>query len=331
MRVLVVGTGSIGRRHMENLRRLGAVVAAYSERASQGQPIELPSGVERVDDFDTALASGFDAVVVANRTDLHVPTALSALSRCRGVFIEKPLSLSLDGVQELVKFSVGGAVIEAGFMLRMHPNLRWISGALRRFELGELFYARAVVGQWLPDWRPGTDYRQSYSAKRGQGGGVILDLIHEIDVMRWLLGEVSDVSAMTSQAQSLCIETESVAQVGMRFESGVLAQVSLDYVRPGYARTLEVVGAKGVYSWDYVSGVVTWSGSDNSSVVVHRVPLEFERNTMFLEHMAHFLHRLQGTADAPVSSIDDSVGALRIALAAHKAAELRRNVHPADI
>ena len=291
MKVLVVGTGSIGKRHIGNLLELGAKVQSFSYRPDAQT---LDPRVTRVPDLAAALASDVHAVVVANRTDQHMDVALQAARAGKHLFLEKPLAASMAGVGELVAtVQRKGLVVEAGFMLHSHPNLLWIREQLAQGLLGEIWHMRAAVGQWLPDWRPGTDHRQGYGAFKALGGGVTFDLIHELDLVQWLLGPVADVTAMMRQAAALEIETEAVAQIGLRLASGALAQVHLDYLRPGYGREMEIVGRQGVLRWDYVQGVVTLEAAGQAPREVHRVPEGFVRNHLFLTHMRHFLQRLQ--------------------------------------
>lgn len=332
MKVLVVGTGSIGRRHISNLMHLGAEVAAFSYRAAEGMPCSSHVGMRLVENLQDAMQEDFDGVVVANRTDLHIDVALQAARHKKGIFIEKPLSVCLAGCDELQALTESHAlVVEAGFMLRFHPNLVWIKQYLADGVLGELMHLRASVGQWLPDWRPETDHRTGYGAFKKTGGGVIFDLIHELDMVHWLAGKVVDVTAMTRYVESLGIETEAIAQIGLRLESGALAQIHLDYVRPGYGRTLEIVGTLGLLSWDYTIGTVSLSRADGSSDVVHRVPSGFTRNTMFRAHMGHFLRRLSVPELQPSSSLEDGINAIQIALACHRSANERRCIRPEKI
>jgi predicted dehydrogenase len=332
-KVLVVGTGSVGRRHIANLLALNADITAYSYRRDPNPELRaLSDRIRIVTRLEDARTLPIDAVVVANTTDRHIDVALDSARLNRHLFIEKPLSNSLQGVQELARVvSDHGLAVETGFMLRLHPNVRFIKEFLESGALGTVSFLRAVVGQHLPNWRPGVNYRDSYSAKRSQGGGVILDLVHELDLVRWLLGDVEDVAAMVSRCESLEIETEAVAQIVMRLQSGVLAQVHLDYVRPGYARALEIVGTQGTLFWDYVGGTVSLTGDDGVPARVHQVPDGFERNDMFKRHMEKFvLQVLTGMRD-PVSSMEDGIQALRIALACHRSAPERRFVRPDEM
>lgn len=332
MRVLVAGTGSVGQRHIANLCRLGCEVVAYSYRGRVPEIKGLSTPVSVVTDMEEGWGKRPDALVVANSTEQHLEVALEAARRGIHLYIEKPLSTSLERAGELTGLvQANELVVEAGFMLRFHPNLVWMKDFLASGQLGELMYLRAAVGQWLPDWRPGTDYRLGYSADPGKGGGVIFDLIHELDLVNWLGGRVVDVSAMARDTRLLEIQSEAIAQIGLRLESTALAQVHLDYVRPGYGRTLEIVGHRGVLHWDYSQGTVTLGESDGSVRVVHSCPSGFDRNAMFLMATAHFLRRISDSSVPPVSSLEDGIESLRVALACHRSASERRNIRPDEI
>ncbi len=332
MKILVVGTGSIGQRHCRNLVALGQDVWAFSYRAGNGQStVALPDGVKRCESIDRGSLQQFDAVVVANNTHLHVEVAEQVAKLGIALFIEKPLSASMQGVDALIAtVNQQACVVEAGFMLRFQPNLRWIKQALEQGIIGDIACLRATVGQWLPDWRPDTDHRQGYGAKRGQGG-VILDLIHELDVIQWLAGPVECVAAMRRHWDALDIETEAIAQMGLTLKSGALAQVHVDYVRPVYQRNLEIVGSSGILQWDDTAGTVMLSRPGQAAECVHQVDEDFARNQMFVDHMRYFLARIDDPQLPAASSLTDSEQALRVAMAAHQSAATRQYVHPADI
>ena len=329
MKLLVVGTGSIGKRHIKNLLELGVEVLSFSYLPNAQ---ELDPRVTRVSHLEVFLESDIDAVVIANRTDQHIDVALQAARAGKHFFLEKPLAASMVGVSELVTtVKQKCLVVEAGFMLHSHPNLLWIREHLAQGLLGEIWHMRAAVGQWLPDWRPGTDHRQGYGAFKIHGGGVTFDLIHELDLVQWLLGPVDDVTAMMRNAAALEIETEAVAQISLQLASGALAQVHLDYLRPGYGREMEIVGRQGVLRWDYVQGVVTLEETGQLPRVVHRVPVGFVRNHLFLDHMRYFLQRLRSPTLPASSPIEGAAAVLRVALAAHRSAQQRKHVCPLDL
>jgi len=330
MRVLVVGAGSIGMRHIRNLLSLGVEVLVYRYRTSLAEDLTKEFNVRVYQTLEEALDSKPEAVVVCNRTDQHLAVAIGAAERGLHLFIEKPLSHSLEGIDRL-SFLVGEnqLVVEGGCMMRFHPNLVWIQNALREGFLGDVYFARVVVGQYLPDWRSDKDYRLSYSARIEQGGGVVFDLIHELDYLTWWFGDVEDVAAILRHISNLEITSEDVAQILLLFRCGVMAEVHMDYLRPQYYRSAEVVGSRGMLTWDGVAGTVTLKQAQGEEVV-HEVPKDFERNTMFVNHMRHFLARLSGLKDAAVS-FQESIHVQQIALAAHRSSENRTFIKPASL
>ena len=170
----------------------------------------------------------------------------------------------------------------------------WIEQALGSGAIGEVYTARSTVGQYLPDWRPDRDYRETYSAIKEWGGGVILDLTHELDYLVWWFGRVSDVAANAGRLSKLELDVEDVAQMLLKFETGVLAQVHLDYLRKRFHRSVEVVGSEGTLRWEYNTGSVHLL-KEETETLVHQVPADFDRNDMFLDHMRSFLRRISGT------------------------------------
>lgn len=331
-RALVVGTGSIGSRHIENLLSLGAEVSAVSMRRGRAAEVAGQYGIKTFEDLSEALETELDAVIVANRTDEHVATALLALEKGLHVFIEKPLSNTMDGVSELRDRALGkGLTVEIGYMMRFHPNFIQIKRLLSERAVGKVYFARAFVGQYLPDWRKGVDYRRSYSAKIEHGGGVVFDLSHELDYLSLLFGDVTDVYATLGRVSGLDIETEDLAQILLNFEDGVSAHVQMDYLSPVYRRGLEIVGSEGIISWDYPRGQVALKKGDGSEKV-YRCPEGFERNSMFTLQMKGFLKATGSDGKGEVSvGIDAAIKVLKVALAVHASATSRSAICPEDI
>lgn len=331
LKVLVVGTGSIGTRHIKNLLALKTSVSAYSYRGERGKGLSKKHGIRFFPSLESAFDSEPDAVIISNRTDQHMETAIAAAERGIHIYLEKPLSNNMNGIDDLKRLrELKSLVIEVGCMMRFHPGLRSIKELLEKNGIGKPYFARACVGQYLPDWRPEQDYHHSYSAKSDQGGGVLFDLIHELDYLYWWFGPVSDVSAFLDHVSDLEIETEDVAQVLLRFGNGLVAQVEMDYLRPFYRRDCEVVGSKGILSWDYNSGKVTLKTKEASDAQVFDQPASFERNTMFVDHMKHFLNRIKNGGN-PAVGLEDGINVLKVTLAAHKASENRRAFRPSEI
>lgn len=326
VKYIIVGLGSIGRRHLKNLAAVGESEFIAVTRGTCPLPTdELPSyKIER--DIESALRHQPDAVLICNPTALHLPTAKQAVEAGCHVFLEKPISHNLDGMeafQQLVKEK--NARIQVGFQFRYHPILQQIRDLVTAETIGKVISAHVHWGEFLPGWHPWEDYKESYSARADLGGGVVLTLCHPFDYLRMLLGEVESVYAMTSSRSNLNIETEDVAFANLRFQSGALGMVYLDYVERPPQHNLLIVGDRGKIVWDNVDGAAVVYGEKGEVIQELRPAADFERNSMFIEEMKDFVAMVKDN-QTPACTLDDGIQALKIALAVKASANQRKEI-----
>ena len=319
MRFLIAGFGSIGRRHLRNLLELGErdIVLLRSQKSTL--PTDEISEFPVETDLEKALAHKPDAVIIANPTALHLQVAIpAALAGC-SILMEKPLSNSLEGLLDLQKaLESGGSRCLVGYQYRFHPGLRKIKEWLNADALGRLTSAQCLWGEYLPDWHPWEDYRQSYAARADLGGGVVNTLSHPFDYIRWLLGEVASLYALTSVA-GLYLDVEDTAEITMRMESLVPVSLHLDYLRrPGLHR-LELVGTQGSVTWVNGQTSVGLYHAEENTTEVFTYPPGFERNTLFLDELRHFF-RVVRNEETPICSLEDGMAAQRLTAAVHASA-----------
>lgn len=322
---LVIGCGSIGRRHMRNLRTLGVSnISAFDTQAGRRAEVADSLGVETIDDLAVAWTRKPGVCLVTAPTSLHTQLAVAAAEQSCHLFIEKPLSHSWENVEALLGVvAKRNLVTLVGCNLRFHPGLHTVKNLMAENAVGRVIAARVEVGQYLPDWHPWEDYRRSYSARRELGGGVILDAIHEIDYIRWLLGEVADVVCCAGKLSGLEIDTEDTAAILLRFKNGAFGEVHLDYIQRAYSRSCRIIGDEGTIEWDYTAGAVRHYSAHTKRWAVFADPDGWEANQMYMDEMAHFLRCLEG-AEAPESSVFEAAEVLKIALAAKSSAAERR-------
>jgi len=323
MIVMIAGLGSIGRRHLRNLKTLGVNdILLYRTRLSTLSEDEL-AGLPVFTDLGEALAQKPDGVVVSNPSSEHMKVAIpAALAGCH-LLIEKPLSTDLDEIGNLRKaVEATGARALAGFHFRHHPVLKRIKKLLESGEIGTVLSAKAHWGEYLPGWHPWEDYRQSYAARKDLGGGVVNTLSHPLDYLRWLAGEVRGVSALTGRVSSLEIDVEDNAEITLAFESGAFGTVHLDYYQRPATHTLAITCSKGRVTWDNATGSADVYFDDDGSWQRFEPADDFERNALFLEEMRHFLAVCRGD-EAPVCTLEDGFAAQAIASAAHESSASR--------
>jgi predicted dehydrogenase len=266
-----------------------------------------------------ALAARPDIMIVSNPTAYHLQVALPAAQAGCNLFIEKPLSNSWEGVEELLSIVQKQHLLAmVGFDLRFDPGLCKVKALLEAGCIGHVIAIQAQVGQYLPDWRSSEDYRQGMSAHAEKGGGVILDLIHELDYTSWLIGPVSQVTCFAEKVSSLEIDTEDTAAILLRFENGAIGTVHLDYIQRVPSRTCRVIGEEGTILWDYYTQKVRWY-EIRKDTWQEFAWAGFQRNDRFVAEMRHVLVCLQGHEQPKVDVILGS-RVLKLALAAKESA-----------
>ena len=272
-RVLVVGAGSIGARHARILHGLGVRVDVVDADGARAAAVAAEVGGTAQP--NAALGGGgYDAVVVASPTSMHVMHGVAALAGSSKVFIEKPLGLDRDSVAALLRSGAdqsgadqGGADrIMVGYNLRLHaPNERLVS-LVQGGAIGSVVAARLWFGSYLPDWRPNVDYRQTYSARSDLGGGVLFDAIHELDLALWLMGPDLVVhSAVVAQLGDLEIDVEDTVRALLTTPEGVPVSIEVDYLSRGYRRGIEVIGSLGSVRLDWSRNVIELETSNGVS------------------------------------------------------------------
>jgi predicted dehydrogenase len=259
LRVLVRGTGSIGARHLRVLSKLGVgEIFAWPVRRNAlfGERPDIPSEAILVDALpDTDL----DLVIIATDTARHVDDTLEALASCpRSILLEKPAAARAEDATDLLVHPQATR-ISVSAPLRFHDGLVALSGLLP--ELGTIGSACVRSQSWLPDWRPARDYRQSYSASATEGG-VLRDLVHDIDYPTWLFGRPARLAGALGYGL-LGIEAEEAADVTWIADAPtgpIEVSLRLDYITRGKTRSIRVTGTHGVAEWDIVRNTVSLTG-----------------------------------------------------------------------
>jgi predicted dehydrogenase len=323
VRVLVVGLGSIGRRHLSNVRSLlpDAHVTVWRHARTPGAD-QAPTDADRiVHTLEEALSPRPDIAILASPSSTHVRTATALAAAGIHMLVEKPLSDTLDGVDDLIdECARQRVVLMVGYHLRFNPSLTCLHRAIADGAIGRVIGLRAEVGQYLPDWRPGTDYRQGVSARRDLGGGVVLELSHELDYMRWLGGEIQSVNAETGKLGGFDIDVEDTAEIVLGFANGAIGSVHMDMVQRSATRTCRVIGADGTLEWDGLGGHTRlFSAADPTWTDLYG-PSSAGVDDMYVEELAHFVRCVVDGAEVPV---DGAAGReiLELALAAKRSAE----------
>jgi len=331
-RCLFVGLGGIGQRHLRNLRALlgdSVEVAAYRVRGERqtlddnlqvvpGVDLEHKYGVSVCSDLSQALADRPDVVFITNPSSLHVPVALEAARHGCHLFIEKPLSHSLEQVSELTALCDEKKLVTCvAYQLRYHPGFLRLRERLQAGAVGKLLSVRAEVGEYLPGFHPYEDYRRMYASKSALGGGVTLSQIHEIDYLCALFGAPRRVFSMGGHVSSLEVDVDDVSVSLLEFardDGGPLfVELHQDFVQRPAQRSVTVIGERGKLTWS-LSGR-SFEHCDESGKSLERVSYaSFQRNQAFLDELANFFGCvIRGEPCTP--SLRDGALSLEVAVA----------------
>ena len=342
MKFLIAGLGSIGRRHFRNLIALGEKDIVLLRTRKATLPDDELAGYPVETDLNESLKMHTpDAVIVANPTSMHLDVAIPAAEAGCHLLLEKPVSHSLERLDILQNAAQKrGSRILVGFQFRYHPNLNKARELIQSQILGKILTVHAHWGEYLPQWHPWEDYRQSYAARADLGGGVIVTLTHPLDYLRYLLGEVESLWSFHGHISPLELDVEDAAEIGLKFAGGAVGGVHVNYFQRPPVHRLEIVGTEGTLRWDNADGILhlykipasfgSFSDSPPAPVIESFSPPEgFERNQLFVAQTRHFLDVVREEAE-PVCRLEDGVMALRLALAAYESQKTERIVKVSD-
>lgn len=251
-RILIIGFGSIGRRHTKNLcTKYPDADFMFLRHQKNTDPLIEALGGKVTDNIDDALKFKPQMTVLATPSAAHMALLPTLIMSGLNLLVEKPIVTDIADYRQIKELIVvaPAATRMSGFNFRYLPSLIKAKEIIASSELGNIVRASLIAGQWLPDWRE-ADYRSVYSASRERGGGVEFDLVHEIDVAHWFFGKLDLIAACCDQLSSLNIESNDVATMILRKPSGPIVHISLDYVSRKRIRSYEIVGDKGTLFWD---------------------------------------------------------------------------------
>jgi len=316
MKFLIAGLGSIGRRHMRNLLALGEKDIVLYRTRKATMPEEDLAGFPQETDLQAALEKHKpDAIIVSNPTSLHLDVAIPAAEAGCSLLLEKPLSHSMDRIDELESaLKKGGGRVVVGFQFRFHPGLVKAKQLISAGEIGRVISAHVHFGEYLPAWHPWEDYRQGYAARADMGGGVVLTQCHSLDYLPWLVGKVESVWGFTAKLSDLEVDVEDTAKIGLRFENGALGSIHLDYNQQPPAHYFEVIGTKGSLQWNLADGatrIYRAVEAEKKAWDVYQPDPAFERNVMFMDEMKHFIAVARGEVESSCP-LEDGIKAQRL-------------------
>ena len=320
MHFLIIGVGSIGERHLKNFLRVDAVRCSIAEPHERRQRVADENKVEKAyADYRDADLSGFDGVVICAPAHLHVRMALDIVKAGTHVLTEKPLSVSLDGVDDLKRLrDEKGVVISVAFPLRSNPLTRELKQVVDSNRLGSVRFVNYYAGQYWPDCR--RDYPPQYAQSRDTGGGAIPDhLVHHANHLEWVLGPVEAVSAHHWRKVLDDIATEDLALVTLRFKSGAIGHLGTCLFQKDMTMRLQIAADRGTLRLEDDDKTIQIFDADQGRWTPGKEQM-IDRDDIFVSQARHFIDCIEGRA-RPRCTVEEAEATLRTVLAALESAD----------
>ena len=329
MLFLIVGYGSIGRRHARNVERLGHQVVLL--RHSKQRPNS--AGFREYFSLSDALGTEtvIDGVIICNPTSEHAQTVETAIEFNLPFLVEKPLTDNLNSaiaVRDLIRKNEFRKY-DIAFNLRQYPILKYIKGYLP--QLGKVFSVRVDAGYYLPFWRPDDDYRNTTSAQKALGGGVHKEMVHEIDYVLWLFGVPDRLMGYVGKISDLEIDTEDICSAILLYDSGIVVELHLDYLSHKYRRGLQIICETGTLEWSFPEGeIVYYSKDHHNRQTLFSLDESYDFNETYLMEIEKFVRIIHGNS-GPTVDADDAFKVTAVVEAIAESSRQKRMVPLSEV
>lgn len=278
MKYCFVGIGSIARKHIVNLKRVDSKAIIHAYRTGKSNYSSFENIDKEIFDFDQ-LDDKYDAIFITNPTSLHDETLDAFMNKSDCFFIEKPVFSHYKSKDEIAKYSNIKTYIAAP--LRFSAGIKYAKNIIT--QKGRPYSVRLISSSYLPDWRPNVDYRNTYSAHKNMGGGVHIDLIHELDYLSYLLGIPKKSYYINKKVSTLEIDSYDVSLSIHEYEDTV-AEIHLDYFGKNTIRKCELFFNDATYTIDLINNEVEVKNNDYNKLS------KLEKKDMYLEEMTYFIN-----------------------------------------
>lgn len=325
MKSLVIGYGSIGKRHIDNLSKINNLeIIVCTKRKSDSFLKKRKCFVSK--SLNECIEQQPDFAIIANETSLHCNTALK-LSQSKIHFIcEKPLSHNFKDIKKLVDLVRKNKLKTLmGCNLRFYPPIKKIKELLSNQEIGKILSSIIENGSYLPDWHPWEDYSKSYASQKKLGGGVVLTSIHELDYLYWFFGNAQEVFSITKKQSNLKTNVEDLSSQLIHFKKGMISEVHLDFFQKPDFRKCKIIGTDGLIYWDSTTSFVKIYSNKHKKWTKKLVSKKFDYNSMYMEELRYFLRCLKNNTDT-FNPVSDGAVVLKMALSIKQSSNLNKVV-----
>lgn len=306
----IIGLGSIGKRHLRLLKEIRPDIEVIVLRSGRGKSCkEEKLATKIVKSIDLIIAEGIQAAIISSPATLHIKQALVLAKAGVHLLIEKPLSDSLEGINQLLKILDDNNLVSmVGYVLRYDPGAIKFKKLIDANSIGDILHARIECGSYLPEWRPGLDYKTSVSAQSELGGGVLLELSHELDYLHWFFGKPKDVQALVRNTGSLDIDVEDQVDLLLTSSEGYCISVQIDFNRRNIERKCKLLTTEGEVIWDAVNKSVICNLEEKAEEIFN---YDNQRDYLYKKQLKVFIDSVEKNITPPVN-INNGIDVIKL-------------------
>lgn len=313
MKALFIGLGSIGQRHLRNLKKIVPNVSIIAYRKNKSVPVLSENNkvlakkqhrtyynIVEVDTLKKGLQHKPDVIFITNPSSLHLKTLKSVIKENVYIFVEKPIAHNLFELKKFMNKSKKNNLnkIYVGYQYRFNPSINYLKNLISKKLLGNIISIRCINGEYLPSWHPYEDYRDSYAANKNLGGGALLTQIHDFDYIYWLFGMPEFITCFGGKVSNLNINVEDAVQVAMQFKKKIPLTLNLNYLEQPPNRSITVIGDKGSIVCDLTKNIISLKFIDKKIKKINFS--NYSRNDMFIDELKDFINFYKGKTKAKV-------------------------------
>ena len=337
--ILVIGYGSIGRRHVFNILKntnFKIIVISKRNKIIKNDFKQIPQNIldnrlEISDSLEKSFLQNPKIAFISNETSKHISVGIKLAKKGIDIFIEKPLSNSLNDIKEFEKIIINKKLISmVGCNFRFFPPFKEIKKLVDKKIMGQIYSIQLENNSYLPDWHPYENYEKGYAANKNLGGGVTLTQIHELDYLCWIFGLPIEVTTIMDKISTLKIDVDDISESIIKFANSSIAKIHLDFIQRPFYKSCKIIGSKGIISWNSDENKIKLFDSKKQKWNEHKILNNYKLsskkiNQMYVDELLYFLNCVK-KRNQPMNNLSEARTILNVALSMKKSSNLKKTI-----
>ena len=337
--ILVIGYGSIGRRHIFNILKntnFKIIVISKRNKIIKNDFKQIPQNIldnrlEISDSLEKSFLQNPKIAFISNETSKHISVGIKLAKKGIDIFIEKPLSNSLNDIKEFEKIIINKKLISmVGCNFRFFPPFKEIKKLVDKKIMGQIYSIQLENNSYLPDWHPYENYEKGYAANKNLGGGVTLTQIHELDYLCWIFGLPIEVTTIMDKISTLKIDVDDISESIIKFANSSIAKIHLDFIQRPFYKSCKIIGSKGIISWNSDENKIKLFDSKKQKWNEHKILNNYKLsskkiNQMYVDELLYFLNCVK-KRNQPMNNLSEAKTILNVALSMRKSSNLKKTI-----